>query len=356
MYDPYQAQITLERVLRGEAKAVIEPDDSTRRWLELGAGLMIHFGINTFYDREWSDGTLDIKAFNPVDYDPEQWVCAAKAGGLKYLLFVTKHHDGFCNWHTQWTDCHCGNTPFKRDVLAELAQACAKHGIKLAYYYSLWDRYEPSFEHDRGYAMFMKRQLTELLVNYGEIAEIWFDGGWKKGGTDYQDPERWHWREIYEHIKAIQPHCMVGNNGTSGRSGEIVMWPCDFRIGEKKLPPENDKQIRYCGGVGSWLPFEAVFTLSAGGDGKPPFGSGKWFWHPTDITTVTPESLVEKAAVCRERNANILINAGPTDKGLLRDVDVKCLQKFGKLNKPAISDKPVAEKANPTDPDTAITA
>lgn len=354
MYDPYQTQCTLDRVLRGEEKAVIAPDAGQRKWLELGAGLMVHFGINTYYDCEWSDGTLDIGRFNPVRFDPDQWVAAAKAAGLTYLLIVSKHHDGFCNWRSSWTDCHCGNTPFKRDVLAELSDACARQNMKLGLYYSLWDRYEPSFEHDHGYAMFMKRQLTELLTCYGEIVEIWFDGGWKKGGTDYQDPERWYWREIYEHIKAIQPGCMVGNNGTSGRSGQIVMWPCDFRIGEKRLPPEDDKKIYYCGGIGSWLPYEAVFTLSAGGDGKPPFGSGKWFWHATDTTTVTAASLAEKRDLCAARGANLLINAGPDDQGLLREVDVECLQALGKIPSTLVAKDTTGNAAG--DADAAITA
>ncbi len=329
-FDPYLAEAQVKEA-REKGKAEVKPTPAQEEWLRLRFGLFIHFGINTFNDAEWSDGTLDPMTFNPAKFDAEQWCRAAKDAGMKYILVVTKHHDGFCLWPSRWTDYHVGASPFKKDVLKLIADAALKYGLKLGWYYSLWDRNYPGYDNDHAYAIYMKRQLAELLTNYGEIIQLWFDGGWKKGGVHYQDSYRWYWREIYEHIKAIQPDCLVADNATSGRSGEIAMWPCDFRIGERKVPTENDRKIWYCGGIGDHLPYECCNTLSKGGTGTGMFAGGKWFWHKDDTTAKDPEWVIEQLNACNERGANFVLNAGPTSEGLLRDVDVACLGKVGEL-------------------------
>lgn len=330
-FDPYLAEMEVAEAKASGKKIQINPSPAASRWLELQFGMFVHFGINTFNDMEWSDGTLDPATFNPTRFDAEQWVDAAVSAGAKYLMITTKHHDGFCLWPSRWTEYSVKHTPFGEDVLAHVADACQKRGVKLAFYYSLWDRNYPGYENDHAYAIYMKRQLAELLTGYGEIAEIWFDGGWKKGGVDWQDDRAWYWREIYEHIKTIQPDCMVANNGTCGRSGQIIMWPCDFRIFEKKVPQADDKKIYYCGGLGDYLPGESCYTLSAGGSGKGMFASGKWFWHADDDTVQSPQWVVETLNQCNERGANFVINAAPSDEGLLRQVDVACLAEVGRL-------------------------
>ena len=332
-YNPYINEIQIKKVLEDGGKVEILPSEATKRWLELEFGMFIHFGINTFYDVEWSDGTLDIKGFNPKNIDTDQWCEAAKSAGMKYILFVTKHHDGFCNWHTKYTDYSIKNTSYGEDLLKKLSESCKKAGLKLGLYYSLWDRHEPSYNHDHGYAIYMKNQLSELLINYGEIIEIWFDGGWQKGGSHCHDSYRWYWREIYEHIKSIQPDCMVADNGTYDRPGEIVMWPCDLRIGEKQFPKEDDKKIWYCGGIGDYLPYEMCHTLSTGGTKQGLFSDGKWFWHPDDITVQSPDWIVKTLNQCIEKGANFVINAAPDTNGNLRSVDVECLKQVGELKK-----------------------
>jgi alpha-L-fucosidase len=329
-FDPYLAEAQVQEARQG-GKVEIKPSAAQRAWLSLRFGMFIHFGINTFNDAEWSDGTLDPATFNPRAFDADQWCAAAAAAGVRYLLVVTKHHDGFCLWPSRWTEYTVAHSPFRQDVIGLVVDSARKYGLKVGLYYSLWDRHEPSYDHDHGYAIYMKRQLAELLTRYGEIVEVWFDGGWKKGGVHYQDPDRWHWREMYEHIKAIQPDCLVANNGTSGRSGEIIMWPCDFRIGERKPPREDDNKIWYCGGIGDYLPYETCNTLSAGGSGKGMFAGGKWFWHADDHTVRDAQWVVDSLTVCTERGANFVINAAPADTGLLRDIDVACLQQVGKL-------------------------
>lgn len=154
-----------------------QPTLAQQRWMDLEFGLFVHFGINTFYDTEWSDGTLDPAKFNPTNFDPNQWCRAAREAGMKFLVLVTKHHDGFCNWPTEQTDYSVKNTPFQRDVVGEVAKAARENGLKLGLYYSLWDCHEPTHDRDdAAYADFMKRQLSELLSNYGPIVELWFDG------------------------------------------------------------------------------------------------------------------------------------------------------------------------------------
>jgi alpha-L-fucosidase len=330
-FDPYENEAKVKGVVESGQKVVVEPTPAQRRFMDLKFGLFIHFGINTFNDAEWSKGDLSPATYNPAQFDADQWASAAKAAGVGYILLVTKHHDGFCNWDTRWTDYCVRNTPFGRDVVGLVADAARKAGIKLALYYSLWDTHEPSYANDHGYAIYMKRQLAELLTRYGEIVELWFDGGWKKGGVDYQDADRRRWREIYEHIKSIQPDCIVGNNGTTQRRGEIVTWPCDVRYFEKGVPPEDDKKVYYCGGLGDYLPAECQYTLSKGGTGKGMFPSGKWFWHADDATAQDPQWVVDQLNLCNSRGANFVINAGPDNRGLLRDVDVECLRQVGKI-------------------------
>ncbi|MFW6061825.1 MAG: alpha-L-fucosidase [Planctomycetota bacterium] len=329
-YDPYIREMML-REAKEAGEVHVEPTPAQQAWLDLQFGLFVHFGINTFNDTEWSDGTLGAASFNPTEFDPEQWCKAAAAAGVGYVLLVTKHHDGFCLWPSDYTDYTVAASPLGEDVLGAVVESARRHGLKVGFYYSLWDRHQPGYENDRSYAIFMKKQLAELLTRYGEIVEIWFDGGWKKGGVDYQDPERWHWREIYEHIKSIQPGCLTCSNGTSKRWGELIMYPQDFRIGEKKLPPEDDKKIWYCGGIGDYLPYEMCHTLSKGGTGTGMFASGKWFWHEDDTTVQDPQWVVDTLNTCNQRGANFVINAGPDTRGKLRDLDVQCLEEVGRL-------------------------
>lgn len=332
-YDPYFEDTEVAEAKASGEEITVEPTPAQRAWMELKFGLFVHFGINTFNDTEWSDGTLDPATFNPTEFNADQWCRAAKAAGMRYVLLVTKHHDGFTLWPSRWTDYGVQSAPFDGDVVGRVAEACERAGLKLGLYYSLWDRHEPSYDHDHSYALFMKRQLAELLTGYGPICEIWFDGGWKKGGVDWQDPYRWHWLEIYEHIKSIQPDCLVADNGTTRWKGKIVLYPCDFRIGEKGVPPEDDRTVYYCGGIGDYLPYESCYTLSTGGTGEGQFTDGKWFWHESDTTVHEPRWVVDTLEACNARGANMVLNAGPDTRGKLRDIDVACLEEVGRIRR-----------------------
>ena len=325
----------------------VQPSDAQRRWLDLGFGLAFHYGINTFHDVEASDGSLNPASFAPAHFDPGQWTAMARLCGARYLLLITKHLDGFCMWPTRQTDYSVLASPCRRDILGEVIAAARSAGLKVALYYSFWEMREPSYHDDRAYAFHVKRQLSELLTNYGEIVSLWLDGLWNKGAIDYFDPERTHWREIYEHVKCLQPDCLVGVNPTTHHPGKVVLWPCDFRIGEKAAPPDDDRNVYYCDGKGHFLPWESLFTLSEGGMKHGLFADGKWFWHADDETCHPSEWVLDRLRQCRRGGANLLINAGPDRNGRLRDVDRACLEEVGRAvaTEPNVMDSHIGIRA-----------
>ena len=304
-----------------------QPTPAQQAWMGLEFGLFVHFGVNTFNDCEWSDGSLPAGSFAPSGLDAAGWVAVAKAAGMRYVVLVAKHHDGFCLWDTDASGYGVRQSPWRGDVIAQVAQACRDAGLALGLYYSLWDRHAACYPDDRAYATYMQRHLAELLTRYGPICELWFDGGWKKGGVDRQDDAAWHWRACYDLIHAIQPDCLVADNATTTYPGRWGMWPVDFRIGEKTVPTDDDRQIWWTGNGGSFLPYEAAFTLSAG-TGKGMFGDGKWFWHEDDRLCQSPAWVRETLSRCRARGANLVLNVGPGPDGRLRDVDRSCLEQI----------------------------
>jgi alpha-L-fucosidase len=157
--------------ITGTVAAQIKPSALQLTQVKRGYGMFIHFGINTFNETEWSDGTLPVSSYNPTALDCDQWIKAAKEAGFRYVILVTKHHDGFCLWNSQYTAYDVASSPVTTDVVGAVARACKKYGIELGLYYSLWDRHEPTHNNpDPGvYVQYMKHQLTELLTNYGPV-------------------------------------------------------------------------------------------------------------------------------------------------------------------------------------------
>ena len=345
---------TLNQV-EGESSKMINPVKSQKDWMDLKFGMFIHFGINTYYDKEWSDGTLDISAFNPVELDTDQWCRVAKAAGMKYIVIITKHHDGFCLWNTKYTDYSVKNTPFKGDVVELLAESAQKYGLKLGLYYSLWDRHEKSHDNNEyEYVDFMKAQLQELLTKYGDVIELWFDGFWKKQQSGWAKPitddagekisgtpkskerdekfiyawrmegaYRWQMDHLYQYIKSFQPDCLVMNNSTSAYPG-VPLHPVDIRSGEKYTEVnENDQKIWNWLGKDIYLPMQIETTMSVKGNKK--FPSGNWFWHEWDNSVASKERIKGYLDVAGKMNANLLLNCGVMDTGKLRPVDVEVL-------------------------------
>ncbi|RYG40821.1 MAG: alpha-L-fucosidase, partial [Chitinophagaceae bacterium] len=257
-------------------------------------GMFIHWGLSSILaDGEWVMNNRNIKvvdykrllrAFNPVDFDAAKWVSAAKNAGMKYIVFITRHHDGFSNWDTKQSDWKITNTPYGKDVLKMLAEECNRQGIQLGLYYSTLDWSRDDYPYQTGrtgkgagrtgpgnyesYLQFMKNQLTELLTNYGKIMSIWFDGHWDQtnpeGDADRTSRINWKYEEIYGLIHRLQPQCLIGNNHhLSPIPGE------DFQMFERDLPGENKSGLSFQ--QASTLPLETCETIN-----------GSWGYNITD--------------------------------------------------------------------------
>ena len=162
----------MEKFLLDAAR--VAPSPRQKRWFDIGFYAFVHFGVNTFTDREWGDGTEAESLFNPTDLDCGQWVEAIQAAGMKGLILTAKHHDGFCLWPSKYTEHSVKNSPFQGDVVKLAAEACARAGIPFGFYLSPWDRNSPLYG-TPAYNDYFCNQLTELLTGYGEIFCVWFD-------------------------------------------------------------------------------------------------------------------------------------------------------------------------------------
>ncbi|MGL5019973.1 MAG: alpha-L-fucosidase [Luteolibacter sp.] len=284
-------------------------------------GLFLHFGVNTFNDLEWSNGTLPASSYQPTALDVDQWVQTAYEAGMRYVLIISKHHDGFCMWNSPWTNYDVGSSSVSTDVIAAAAAACQKYGIKLALYYSLWDRREPSYSNDTAYNQYMLRQLTELFENYGAIHELWLDGAWDKALN------RWPSTEIYDLVRRLQPDCQVSTNWTIGLPNNLDQqvlpgnqqegypvryFPSDFRLGDPYQPKFPDPKVFTNNGNSYYLPFESTVTLSS---------QNRWFYHTGDSTNKSLDELAALYYSATAQNNILVLNAPPDRSGKIRALE-----------------------------------
>ena len=285
-------------------------------FLQLHYGMFLHFGINTFFGEGWGDGTKPASAFAPEQLDCRQWARMAKDSGMTYAVLTTKHHDGFCLWPSRHTGYSVKNAGIRRDVVREFAEAFRAEGLEVGFYYSLWDRNYPAYSDDEAYFAYMKNQLTELLTEYGPVLELWFDGGWDKDsparvwewepgpGDPVPDGSRWHWKELYAHIHALQPDCLVIQNSSSNRPGRARYMPVDavtsehfnFIFQDRLCVPPADRT----------LPLEFCTSLNPAW-----FHTGAWFSHPS------AECIAGWRRTADEQHGNLLLNVGPDRRGLI---------------------------------------
>ncbi len=333
-----------------------KPSALQQSWMDLKFGMFIHFGINTYFDKEWSEGTLDPYHVNPVRLDTDQWCRLAKNAGMKYIVIVAKHHDGFCLWPSRFSDYTISRSQYNRDILAALAGSAAKAGLKLGFYYSLWDQHMNMHIQDEWeYIGFIKDQLQELLTNYGPVLEIWFDGFWRRqqsGWTKLPEPGegedvtleqrrqrdedfinawrmegayRWQMDHLYNFIKSLQPDCLVMNNSTSSYPG-VPLFPVDVRSGERFTDVEQDRKHWQWLGKETFLPLQIETTMSTKGNQR--FPAGNWFWHEWDHSVLSAEEIRTYLAKADTIGANLLLNVGPDRKGLIRGEDIKVLSEL----------------------------
>ena len=317
-----------------------------REWFEDSRfGLFVHWGVySVLGDGEWvmNQQKLSIEEyeklpsfFNPVDFNPREWVRMAKDAGMKYITITSRHHDGFSMFKTYQNDYNIvDSTPYGKDIMKMLADECHKQGIKIFFYYSTLDWHNNDYfprgrtgneidgrgEGDwNNYISFMKAQLTELLTNYGPIGGIWFDGHWdqkewdpitKKYGKDMVD---WHYEDIYKLIHSIQPACLIGNNHhLSPIPGE------DFQMFERDLPGKNTT------GWGSSeedigdLPKEICETIN-----------GSWGFNLRDRKHKSSKELIHYLIKAAGYGSNLLLNVGPMPNGKIQPTHKKSLKEIG---------------------------
>lgn len=308
-----------------------QPNEHQLKQIARKYGMFIHFGINTFHDEEWTDGSKPAASYAPTAIDADQWIEAAKDAGMKYVILITKHHDGFCLWDSKLTDYDVAASSNKTNVIEAVAKACKKYGVGLGLYYSLWDRKQNANTKDSSldaaYNQYMLAQLNELMDitrKHVPVVEFWFDGGWMK--PNY----RWPIAEIYQTVKSREPQCQVGVNWSIGLPGNpdkhpvlpedqkegypIRYFPSDFRLGDPYLPAENDPKLFSHNGKLYYMPWESTICIS-----------NRWFYNTKDNEFKSIDEL-ERLYKISTRNDNILIlNCPPNREGKLRQKDVDIL-------------------------------
>ena len=306
-------------------------------------GMFIHWGLSsTLGAGEWvmnnrnisrKNYTRLLQTFNPIHFDATKWVSAAKSAGMKYIVFITRHHDGFSNWDTKYSDWKITNTPYGKDVLKMLAEECKKQDMKLGLYYSLLDWYRDDYPYETGrtgkgsgrtaksdyasYLQFMKNQLTELLTNYGEVMSIWFDGHWDQtnteGNADMNSRIDWKYNELYSLIHQLQPNCLIGNNHhLAPMPGE------DFQMFEKDLPGQNKNGLSFQA-PSTEMPVETCETMN-----------NSWGFNITDNNYKSVKESIHYIIKAAGHNANFLLNIGPMPDGNIQPEFTDTLQVIGK--------------------------
>jgi alpha-L-fucosidase len=289
----------------------VKPSPQQVAWQDLEIGAIIHFGPNTFMDREWGDGTADPSVFNPGNVDPAQWMQAAKSAGIKYVVFVAKHHDGFCLWPTAKSQYSVKSSPWKNgqgDLVREVAIAARKYGLKFGVYLSPWDRHEPTYNDSAAYDGYYLALLNELAISYGELVEFWLDGAGSAGHV--YDFDRY-----VDNLRVYQPNAMVFADAALLKYGDI-RWVGN----ENGSASEDNWNVLDLRGYLRYRPAEA----------DTPLRKEHWFWHPNDEASLKSVSeLLDTYDRTVGRGAQLMIGLAPDNRGLIPDADVKRLKEFG---------------------------
>lgn len=294
------------------------PTPQQLAWQRASAGMFCHFGINTFAGREWSDGTLNPRTFDPTDLDADQWAEAAAGAGMRYLIFTAKHHDGFCLWQTDTTTYGVANSPWRDgrgDVVADLAAACQRAGIGLGLYLSPWDRNAACYIDAAAYDKFYCRQLTELCTRYGPLFEVWFDGA----GSEHRS---YDWDAVMNVLDRLQPGAMVFNLGRPtirwvGNEDGLATDPVHYAVASTAVSVYADAEASFAGE--RYVPPECDVAIRR-----------NWFWQPDDLATL--KSVQHLLGVYYQSvglGTNLLLNVPPDRRGRLDSADTARLADYG---------------------------
>jgi alpha-L-fucosidase len=333
------------------------PSERQLNWHDIEVYGLIHFTPTTFENKEWGFGDAAPSIFNPTDFDADQIVEAAKAGGLKALILVAKHHDGFCLWPTKTTEYNITKSPWRDgngDLVKEMEQACRKAGLQFGVYCSPWDRNSEYYGTDK-YLEIYREQLRELYTNYGDLFISWHDGA--NGGDGYygganemrkiDNTTYYHWDETWNNItRELQPGANIFSDigldvrwvgGEHGYAAEIhwATFTPEPNTGGKPVPGNVNTMVSSTGTRGGkyWMPAECDVPLRPG-----------WFYHPEeDGKEKSAEDVFELYLKSVGRGAGLDLGLAPTTEGKLHENDVAILKKFGEMVKETFADNLAAD-------------
>lgn len=325
-----------------------EPEEKAERmawWKEARFGMFIHWGLYSIpagvYNSKQIDGTGEwimqmgpipvadyekfAAQFNPVKFNADAWVTIAKNAGMKYIVITSKHHEGFCLWNSKVSDYDIIDaTPFGRDILKELSEACVKHGIQLCFYHSIMDWHHPDAQapfypnyndvsrsnpnFSQYVENYLKPQLKELLTGYGNIAVLWFDGEWIKDWTEPQG------KQLYNFVRDLNPEIIINNRVGKGRDGMRGLnkgadYAGDFGTPEQEIPPTGLPGV-------DW---ESCMTMN-----------DTWGFKAWDHDWKSDTTLIHNLIDIASKGGNFLLNVGPTSEGLIPQASIERLQTIGK--------------------------
>ena len=301
------------------------PSPAQVAWQRDELAIFLHFGVNTFTDREWGDGREDPAIFAPTNLDARQWARAARAAGFRAMILTAKHHDGFCLWPTATTTHSVTQSPWRDgrgDVVREFVDACRAEGLRTGVYLSPWDRNNPMYGDSPRYNALYAEQLTELLTRYGPMAEVWFDGANGEGPNGKR--QTYDWPRVFGLVRRLQPDAVVFSD-----AGPDVRWCGNEagRAGDPNWSMVDPDVVPYPGATGPqvipalqhgdptgtvWRPAEADVSIRPG-----------WFYHPAQDERVrTVDNLVDLYFSSVGRNSKLLLNVPPARDGLLHATDV----------------------------------
>jgi alpha-L-fucosidase len=312
-------------------------------WREARFGMFIHWGLYAIPAGEWKGDTQHaewirttaqipletynrfLDQFNPVRFDAHAWVSMAREAGMKYIVITSKHHDGFCLFDSKYTDFDVMSTPFHRDILKELADACHEQGIRICWYHSIMDWHHPDYLPRRGweknrptegadfnrYITYLKNQVTELLTSYGKIGVLWFDGEWESTWNHT------YGQDLYNTVRSLQPNIIVNNRVDVGRSGMAGLtregnYAGDFGTPEQEIPPTGL----------SGVDWETCMTMNR-----------HWGFNKYDTDFKSSGDLIRKLADIASKGGNFLLNVGPTPLGEFPQTSIDRLRDIGKWMK-----------------------